>query len=207
MASDTTAILLQAIIGREQVLAELSRFLSAVPSRPSALLIEGEAGIGKTTIWLAGRAVAADRGYLVLVSRASPAETRLSYMGLRDLVEPIIDEWLQFLPEPQQRALEFATLRQEPSGRSPEQRTVAVAFLTMLRLLAGSSRSWSPSTTSSGSIHHRPGCSGSPCDDLAPSRSRSWRHFGLAWSLRIRWDSRRLEHGIGSSACASALSA
>jgi DNA-binding CsgD family transcriptional regulator len=137
VASDTTAILLQGIIGREQELAELSRFLSAVPSRSSALLIEGEAGIGKTTIWLAGRAVAADRGYLVLVSRASPAETRLSYIGLRDLLEPIIDEWLWFLPEPQQRALEFATLRQEPSGRWPEQRTVAVAFLTILRLVAG----------------------------------------------------------------------
>jgi DNA-binding CsgD family transcriptional regulator len=136
VASDPKAMLPAGIVGREQELAEVNRFLKAVPARRSALLIEGEPGIGKTTIWLAGRAAAADLGYRLLVHRASAVETQLAYIGLRDLVEAIIDHWLPFLPEPQQRALAFATLREEPAGGWPDQRTVAVGFLGILRLLA-----------------------------------------------------------------------
>jgi DNA-binding CsgD family transcriptional regulator len=126
----------ETMLGREQELAAVGRFLDAAAASPAALLIEGDAGIGKTTIWLEGVRAAATREHLVLSSRASPAETRLSYTALGDLLDPVIDQALPQLPGPQQRALAFATLRWEPAGQAPDQRTVSVAFLTVLRLLA-----------------------------------------------------------------------
>ena len=41
------------VVGREQELAAIDAFLDAPPGGPAALLVEGEAGIGKTTLWLA----------------------------------------------------------------------------------------------------------------------------------------------------------
>jgi hypothetical protein len=46
------------IIGREEELAELRRFLDAVDRVPAAFLMEGEPGIGKTVLWTAGTATA-----------------------------------------------------------------------------------------------------------------------------------------------------
>jgi len=43
----------------EQALRE---FLDSASSTPSALLVDGEAGIGKTTLWLAGLEQARGRG-------------------------------------------------------------------------------------------------------------------------------------------------
>ena len=39
------------LIGRQAELAAISSFLDDVPSGPAALLLEGQAGIGKTTLW------------------------------------------------------------------------------------------------------------------------------------------------------------
>jgi predicted ATPase len=39
------------LVGRERELDELARFLDAVPAGPVGLLFEGDAGIGKTTLW------------------------------------------------------------------------------------------------------------------------------------------------------------
>ena len=55
----------QAIIGRERELAEVERLLDRAPGGPSALVIDGEAGIGKTTLWLAAVRSAGARGFRV----------------------------------------------------------------------------------------------------------------------------------------------
>jgi tetratricopeptide (TPR) repeat protein len=126
------------VIGREREFASLHRFLEALPAGPRALLIEGDPGIGKTTAWLEGVQIAAGRGSIVLSSRASPAETRLSYSAFGDLLDGVVDEILTRLPQPQARALACATLRREPEGRAPDQRTVSASFLSVLRLLSES---------------------------------------------------------------------
>jgi len=46
--------------------AALNEFLDAAASAPAALLVDGEAGIGKTTLWVAGLQRARDRGFRVL---------------------------------------------------------------------------------------------------------------------------------------------
>ena len=54
------------MFGRGRELGAVAAFLDGLPSGPSGLLLEGEAGIGKTTVWMAGVADAAARSYLVL---------------------------------------------------------------------------------------------------------------------------------------------
>ena len=42
------------IVGREEELGYLHAFVDQAGRGPSALVLEGEAGIGKSTLWLAG---------------------------------------------------------------------------------------------------------------------------------------------------------
>ncbi len=124
------------IVGREQELAEIAQFLEAIPAGAAALVIEGEPGIGKTTLWQAGVAGARERSWRVLASRPAESEAKLSLAAVGDLLDEEIDEVFPRLPDPQRRALAIALLRQEPGGAPPEQRAIAVAVLGALRTLA-----------------------------------------------------------------------
>jgi AAA ATPase domain len=124
--------LVHGILGRDAELAKVQSFLESVPRGPSALLLEGAAGIGKTTLWHAGVSFARAGGHRVLSCRAAESEARLSYAALGDL----FDFELPDLPAPQKRALDAALLRAEIEGAPPDQRAVAVASLGVLRALA-----------------------------------------------------------------------
>jgi len=124
------------IVGREVELAACERLLERVAEGPAALVVEGEAGIGKTTVWRAGVDAAAGRGFAVLVCRPAEAEARLSYSGLGDLLGPVAAWVLPQLPKPQRFALEAALLERGGGGRPPDRRTVSVGVLTALRALA-----------------------------------------------------------------------
>ena len=117
-------------------LARIGRFLDDVASHPAALLIEGEAGIGKTTLWSAGIDQARHRGWQVLSCRPVQAEAALSFSALGDLLEPVAEAVFSGLPGPQRQALDVALLRAEPGPEPPDQRAVAVAFLGVIRTLA-----------------------------------------------------------------------
>jgi DNA-binding CsgD family transcriptional regulator/exonuclease VII small subunit len=122
------------ILGRDAELALVEYFLGSMSGRPSALILEGTAGIGKTTLWHAGVSFARARGHRVLSCRAAESEARLSYAALGDL----FDFELPDLPAPQKRALDAALLRAEVEGAPPDQRAVSVASLGALRALAAS---------------------------------------------------------------------
>src|SRR3954451_24701412 len=62
------------IAGREQELDSIHAFFDGPVEGPAGLVIEGEAGIGKSTVWLAAVAGARERGFLVLSSRPAEAE-------------------------------------------------------------------------------------------------------------------------------------
>ena len=64
-------------------------FLGELPDAPLALVIEGEAGIGKTTLWLDALDRARERGFVVLASRSAEAESVLAYAGLADLLADV----------------------------------------------------------------------------------------------------------------------
>lgn len=124
------------VIGRESELAILHRFLDSIPTGPSAVLLSGDPGIGKTTVWKQGVAGALERGYRTLSCSPVEAETRLSYAALGDLVEPVLDEGLPTLPEPQRAALEVALLRSPRTGGRADQRAVSLAVLGCIRAVA-----------------------------------------------------------------------
>ena len=109
----------QHVIGREQELATIEGALTELGDGPWALSIEGEAGIGKMTLWQAGVDAALLLGYRVLTARIGAMETKLSFTTLGDLLDPVVDEALPELPDPQRAALEVALLRTEATGRPP----------------------------------------------------------------------------------------
>jgi predicted ATPase len=63
------------IIGRRSELQMLARLVEAVPAGGQALLIEGEAGIGKTALLHEGVRIAETSGFRVLGARAAVAVT------------------------------------------------------------------------------------------------------------------------------------
>lgn len=126
------------ILGRESELSELQRFAASIPQGPSALLLEGAAGIGKTTLWLEAGTMAQRAGCRVLWARASESEARLSYTALGDLLDGVVDDSLPQLPAPQRRALEAALLRSDAIGAAPDQRAVSLATRTVVHALAAS---------------------------------------------------------------------
>ena len=124
------------LVGREDELTALLDLLAGADGSFAAAVVVGEAGIGKTTLSLAAAEVAEARGYLVLSTRASEAEARLSFVGLADLLGGVIGDVLPQLPPPQQRALEAALALSESDGALAEEGVLAFAFLNALRQLA-----------------------------------------------------------------------
>ncbi len=120
------------LIGRDEELQRVQRFLERPGSR--ALLIAGEAGVGKTSLWRAavGRAEAA--GMRTIAARPAEAETSFAHAALGDLLGAH-PEALEELPAPQRRALEAALLVAD-AGAAPDQQAVALATLAALRALA-----------------------------------------------------------------------
>src|SRR5436190_5169340 len=72
-------------VGRAAELAMFPQFLDSVEQGPAALVLEGDAGIGKTVLWATAVALAGERGYRVLSSRPAEAETALPFAALGDL--------------------------------------------------------------------------------------------------------------------------
>ena len=125
-------------MGREAELAGLDALVSQVREGPCGLFLEGEAGIGKTSLWREGVRRARERGVRVLSSNPGSADLSLAFAGLTDLLSEVVGEAVAVLPRPQRRALEIALLLRDPQGVSPDDRAVGTAFLACLRILAGS---------------------------------------------------------------------
>ena len=126
------------LVGREQELATLDTFIGNVGGATSVLVLAGEAGIGKSTLWLAGVELARARGLRVLSSRPAENERSLAHVGLGDLFEDVLDDVLPTLAAPRRYALEVALLL-EPIARPVDRRAVAVAVRGALQLLSDQS--------------------------------------------------------------------
>ena len=124
------------IVGREVELASVHAFVEGVSERSAALVLEGEAGMGKTTLWNAAVEHAEERGATVLRARPSESETALSFAGVFDLLDPVLERALEPLPPPQRRALSRALVLEDDEGPPPDPRAVGVAVLSVLRGLA-----------------------------------------------------------------------
>ena len=124
------------LVGRQLELSRIGAFLDSLGDGPAGLILCGEPGIGKSTLWQAGVGHAGQRGYQVLASRAAQAEARLSYASLTDLLAGVDDRTLSALPESQRDALEAALLQRSPMGSSPDHRAIATGLLNVLHQLS-----------------------------------------------------------------------
>lgn len=124
------------IIGRREELQTLDAFLGAVPAGGQAVLLEGDAGIGKSALWYEELRLARERGFRVLTARAARSETKIAFATVSDLFAPVLEMTLPRLVPVQRRALEIAVLLRESDGRPPDARLVGVALLLVVRALA-----------------------------------------------------------------------
>ena len=122
-----------ALVGKERELATIGRLLEELRGEPAAVLIEGEAGIGKTTLWQAALGLARERSWRVVAARPAEPEVRYSYGAARDLLGPLLDETTGALPAPQRRAVESAFLQAE---RRAYPHAVSAGVLGILRAAA-----------------------------------------------------------------------
>jgi DNA-binding CsgD family transcriptional regulator len=123
-------------VGRERELDQVASFLDPAGTA-TVLLLEGEPGIGKTTVW-AEAATAAEPDWRILRARPLEVEATISFAAVGDLLAGSLDEIRAELPGPQLRALEIALVLAEPDAVPPDPQAIAFAFLSALRLLARS---------------------------------------------------------------------
>ena len=127
------------LVGRSAELRAVADFLKSMAERPSALGTEGEAGIGKTTLWSAAVQQARERGFRVFSARASQVESVLAYAVVADLVSYVDCAALGELPEVQRVAVDRVLLRAGGGGPPSDHRVVATALLSILERLPAKS--------------------------------------------------------------------
>jgi predicted ATPase len=125
-----------AVVGRDEELGFVEEFLADVERGPTALVLSGEPGIGKTVLWEAGVEPARERYDHVLIHRSVEAEAMLSFAGLSDLLIEVFDEVAPSLAPLRRRALEVALVLAEPGKEAPDPRALGLALLDVLRVLA-----------------------------------------------------------------------
>nr|WP_090344716.1 AAA family ATPase [Mycolicibacterium malmesburyense]CRL76454.1 LuxR family transcriptional regulator [Mycolicibacterium malmesburyense] len=123
------------VIGQSTHQRAIAAFLDSTAQGPAALLIDGEPGIGKTTLWLAAVEHAQQRGFHVLSTRPAAAESVLAYTALADLLEEADPRTWADLPTPQLLAVDQVLLRADNDAVT-DQRAVAAAFLSVVERLS-----------------------------------------------------------------------
>ena len=78
------------VIGRSEELAVVSAFIDDVAEGPATLVIAGEPGIGKSTLWSAGIEIALGAEYRVLRAAPAEADAELPYGTMNDLLDPLM---------------------------------------------------------------------------------------------------------------------
>ena len=127
------------VVGRERELAAVEAFLGPDAGVPSAVLLEGEPGMGKTTIVRAAVARASSAGLRVFLARPAVGEAELPYVGLGDLLASAGFDSLASLAGPQRVAIE-AALAREGSSEAVDRHALSRGVLDLLRLEGASGK-------------------------------------------------------------------
>jgi DNA-binding CsgD family transcriptional regulator len=124
------------LVARDEELRLVRRVASFDAAAPSALVLEGDAGIGKTALWWAGLDAARAAGADVRATAAAESEARFAYAPLADLLRGMEHGVLDELPPVQRTALEHALLLGGEGHEDVELYAVSAAFANVLLLLA-----------------------------------------------------------------------
>ncbi|MCV7382854.1 AAA family ATPase [Mycolicibacter longobardus] len=123
------------LVGRDTEDRAVADFLARTEIGPAGLMVEGEPGIGKTTLLLDASDQAVARGFRVLSARGSPAEVSYAYAAVADLLSGVDNATFSRLPDLQRLALERARLGDVTVGPVTDERVVATAFLSVIEQL------------------------------------------------------------------------
>ena len=132
------------MIGRQAELLAIGAWIGSGSPTPqdssqgrTALVVEGEPGIGKTTIWEEAIRLARVQGGQVLSCRPRRSDAALSHVGLTDLLRSVPASAFLALPAPQRRSIEIATLRRDAGGVEIDSRAVGTGLTALLADLSG----------------------------------------------------------------------
>ena len=78
------------LFGRERERRLLNDVIDHAQEGGGALVVRGDAGIGKSALLAVARSGAADRGFRVLTAAGVPSEARVPFAGLQQLLQPIL---------------------------------------------------------------------------------------------------------------------
>jgi len=126
---------LPALIGRDAECALVDAIISRLPEAGGALLVRGEAGIGKSALLERGRVSAVAAGAEPLITVGVESETELTFAGLHQLLLPIFGLNSR-LPVPLGRALDAVFGVTDEA--TPDLYRVAMAALYLLTVAAES---------------------------------------------------------------------
>jgi predicted ATPase len=117
------------LIGREDEIDAIARLLDGAGQRGGALVLRGDAGIGKSTLLAEASRRASERGMRVLSTAGVQAETHLPFAGLHQLLRPVLDH-VDALPAPQRDAVLAAFGM--TGAKAPDLFLIALAALELL---------------------------------------------------------------------------
>ena len=127
------------VVSRPLELRAVSEFLRSAAQQPCGLVIEGEPGIGKTTLWLSAVERARDSGFRVFSARVGQAESVLAFAAVADLLRDVDATVLARLPDMQRVAVDRVLLRADSAGHPTDQHVVAAAIASVFDRLAADS--------------------------------------------------------------------
>ncbi|MFF7369704.1 ATP-binding protein [Streptomyces tricolor] len=121
------------LVGRDADLSFIRSFFGNAEVHGAALLLSGEAGVGKSAVLDAVATSAVHNGVRVLRAAGVQFEADISYAGLNQLLVPLFDE-LDVLDKPHRDALRVAV--GIGGGPAPDRLLTSTAVLLLLRLAA-----------------------------------------------------------------------
>ena len=109
----------------------IADLLARAAAGPAGLVIEGEAGIGKTTLLLSAVDLAREQGFTVLSAHGALPEVSLAFAAVADLLGDTDDARVADLPQPQRLAIERVRTG-VAAGPATAERVAAAGFLTLV---------------------------------------------------------------------------
>jgi DNA-binding CsgD family transcriptional regulator len=123
------------LVGREEDVAAVRAFVDQAAVHGGALVISGEAGVGKSALIEAAGSYAVSAGLRLLRATGTQFEANVSFAGLHQLLFPLLGAYLDQLDDVQRTALRSALGLQQ--GAAPDRMTISHAALELLTRAAG----------------------------------------------------------------------
>ena len=188
------------IVGRRRELVALGEFLEVLPEGGSALVFEGDAGIGKTALWQEGARLARERGFRALSARATQPELQSSFAAVADLFARRWTRRCRGWCRCSGVRWRSRSCSGSPTGRRRRHDCSRRRFSRSCGSSWRAVRSSSRSTMRSGSTRARRRSSASCSGGWRPSRSGCWRRCA-GYRPRRRSSSAAPSRGSGGSPC------